>query len=133
MTTIPAPTQPSGSALVTASARLLQFTDTHLMRDPAGSIRGARTLPRLQACLAHAQRHFFPVDAMLLTGDVVHDESEAYGAIDLLLGDLGAPVLVIPGNHDVPDEMRRQLGHAPFQVGGQWRTRNGWQLLLLES
>ena len=133
MTTIPAPAQPPGSALPTTSARLVQFTDTHLMRDPAGSIRGARTLPRLQACLAHAQRHFFPVDAMLLTGDVVHDEPEAYGAIDLLFGDLGAPVLVIPGNHDIPDEMRRQLGHAPFQVGGQWRTRNGWQLLLLES
>jgi Icc protein len=133
MTTIPAPAQPPGSALPTTSARLVQFTDTHLMRNPAGSIRGARTLPRLQACLAHAQRHFFPVDAMLLTGDVVHDEAEAYGAIDLLFGDLGAPVLVIPGNHDIPDEMRRQLGHAPFQVGGQWRTRNGWQLLLLES
>jgi hypothetical protein len=103
------------------------------MRDPAGSIRGARTLPRLQACLAHARRHFFPVDAILLTGDIVHDEPEAYGTIDLLFGEPGAPVLVIPGNHDVPDEMRRQLNHAPFQVGGQWRTRNGWQLLLLES
>ncbi len=103
------------------------------MRDPSGSIRGARTLPRLQACLAHARRHFFPVDAILLTGDVVHDEPEAYGTIDLLFGELGAPVLVIPGNHDLPDEMRRQLNHAPFQVGGQWRTRNGWQLLLLES
>ena len=75
------------------SVRLLQFTDTHLMRDPAGSIRGARTLPRLQACLAHARRHFFPVDAVLLTGDIVHDEPAAYGAIDLLFGDLGVPVL----------------------------------------
>ena len=122
------PLQPSHPApLCPAEPRLVQFTDTHLMRDPAGSIRGARTLPRLQACLAHARRHYFPVDAMLLTGDVVHDEPEAYGAIDLLFGDLGAPVLVIPGNHDVPDEMRRQLGHAPFQVGGQWRTRNGWR------
>ena len=133
MTKIPAPAQPPGPARPGTSARLVQFTDTHLMRDPAGSIRGARTLPRLQACLAHARQHYFPVDAILLTGDVVHDEPEAYGAIDLLFGDLGAPVLVIPGNHDIPDEMRRQLGHAPFQVGGQWRTHNGWQLLLLES
>jgi Icc protein len=133
MTKIPAQAQPPGSARPATSARLVQFTDTHLMRDPAGSIRGARTMPRLQACLAHARQHYFPVDAILLTGDVVHDEPEAYGAIDLLFGDLGAPVLVIPGNHDIPDEMRRQLGHAPFQVGGQWRTRNGWQLLLLES
>ncbi len=131
MTSASAPT--SGSAPAPASTRLIQFTDTHLMRDPAGSIRGARTLPRLQACIAHARRHFFPVDAILLTGDVVHDEPEGYGTIDLLFAGLGAPVLVIPGNHDVPDEMRRWLNHAPFQVGGHWRTHNGWQLLLLES
>ena len=133
MTTIPSSAQPPGSASRTGSTRLVQFTNTHLMRDPSGSIRGARTLPRLQACLAHARRHHFPVDAILLTGDIVHDEPEAYGTIDLLFGDVGEPVLVIPGNHDLPDEMRRWLNHAPFQVGGQWRTHNGWQLLLLES
>ena len=94
ITPIPAPAQPPGSAPSTPSVRLIQFTDTHLMRDPAGSIRGARTMPRLQACLAHARQHYFPVDAILLTGDVVHDEAEAYGAIDLLFRDLGAPVLV---------------------------------------
>jgi Icc protein len=115
------------------SVRLVQFTDTHLMQDPDASLRGARTLPRLQACLAHAQRHFFPVDAVLLTGDIVQDEPAAYGTIDLLFGGLGVPVLAIPGNHDVPGEMRRQLGHAPFQVGGQWITRSGWLVLLLES
>lgn len=116
-----------------ASVRLLQFSDTHLMRDLDGSIRGARTWPRLEACVAHARRHFHPVDAVLLTGDVVHDEPEAYGYIDLLFGGSPVPVLVIPGNHDVPDEMRRRLGHAPFQVGGEWLSANGWQVLLLES
>ena len=115
------------------SVRILQFTDTHLLQDPAGSLRGARTLPRLQACLAHARRHFFPADAVVLTGDIVHDEPAAYGAVDLLFGELVMPVLLIPGNHDIPGEMRRQLGHAPFQVGGQWRTANGWQVLLLET
>ena len=117
----------------TGSVRLVQFTDTHLTQDPDAKLRGACTLPRLQACLAHAQRHFFPVDAVLLTGDIVHDEPAAYGTVDLLFGGLDVPILTIPGNHDVPDEMRRQLGHAPFQVGGEWVTRNGWQVLLLES
>jgi 3',5'-cyclic-AMP phosphodiesterase len=123
----------SNAASAPTSARLVQFTDTHLLQDPAGSIRGARTLPRLQACIDHAHRHFFPTDAILLTGDVVHDEPEAYDFIDLLFRDFGVPVLVIPGNHDLPDEMRRRLSHPPFQVGGEWHTRNGWQLLLLES
>jgi Icc protein len=115
------------------TARLVQFTDTHLLVDPDASMRGARTLPRLQACLAHARRHYFPVDAIAVTGDIVHDEPAAYGLVDLVFGALDAPVLLIPGNHDQPDEMRRRLAHAPFQVGGEFRTANGWQVLLLES
>jgi Icc protein len=129
----PIDTRPRGTASASASVRLVQFTDTHLLQDPAGAIRGACSLPRLQACVAHAQRNFFPVDAILLTGDIVHDEPAAYGFIDLLFGDLGVPVLLIPGNHDVPQEMHRRFRQPPFQVGGEWQTRNGWQLLLLES
>jgi 3',5'-cyclic-AMP phosphodiesterase len=115
------------------SARLVQFTDTHLLVDPDGSLRGARALPRLLACLEHARRHFFPVDAVALTGDIVHDEPGAYGAVDLVFASLEVPVLLIPGNHDVPDAMRATLAHAPFQIGGEFRTANGWQVLLLES
>ena len=129
----PIGTRPRGTAPAAESVRLVQFTDTHLLQDPAGSIRGARTLPRLQACVAHAQRNFFPVDAILLTGDIVHDEPAAYGFVDLLFGVFDVPVLLIPGNHDVPEEMHRRFTHPPFQVGGEWQTRNGWQLLLLES
>jgi len=115
------------------SVRLVQFTDTHLLDDPDGILRGARTLPRLQACIAHAQRHFFPADVVAVTGDIVHDDPRAYGAVELLFGTLGVPVLLIPGNHDLPDEMHRRFAHAPFQVGGEYRTNNGWQVLLLES
>lgn len=132
-TMTPAPAQLLDPPPGTGSVRAVQFTDTHLMLDPGALLRGARTLPRLQACLVHAQRHFFPVDAVLLTGDIVHDEPAAYGTVDLLFGGLGVPILAIPGNHDVPHEMRRQLGHLPFQIGGQWVTGNGWQVLLLES
>jgi len=115
------------------SARLVQFTDTHLLPDPAGVLRGAATLPRLEACLAHARSHFFPADAIAITGDIVHDQPAAYGLIERVFGPLGQPVLLIPGNHDVPAELRRRLGGAPFQVGGEFRTANGWQVLLLES
>ena len=115
------------------TVRLVQFTDTHLLLDPDATLRGARTLPRLQACLAHARRHFFPADAVLVTGDIVHDDPAAYGVVDLVFGELDVPVLLIPGNHDVPDEMRRRLAHRPFQLGGEFHTANGWQVLLLES
>jgi Icc protein len=115
------------------SVRLVQFTDTHVLVDPEASLRGARPQPRLQACIEHARRHFFPADAVVVTGDIVHDEPAAYGVVDLMLGDLGVPVFLIPGNHDVPDELRRRLGHPPFQVGGEIVTTNGWQVVLLES
>jgi 3',5'-cyclic-AMP phosphodiesterase len=115
------------------SVRLVQFTDTHVRVDPAASLRGAKPQPRLRACIEHARRLFFPADAIVVTGDIVHDEPAAYGVIDLMLGNLGVPVFLIPGNHDVPDELRRRLGHAPFQVGGEVVAGNDWHVVLLES
>ena len=114
------------------SVRLVQFTDTHLRADPQGTIRGAATLPRLQACLAHAKRHFFPADMIALTGDLVHDEPAAYGALEALFAPLDTPVLLVPGNHDRPDEMRRRFARAPFRVGGTHRA-GPWAIVLLES
>ena len=43
--------------------RLLQFTDTHLLADPAATVRGVRTQASLAACLAHARRRLGPVVA----------------------------------------------------------------------
>ena len=112
--------------------RLLQFTDTHLLVDPQGTVRGTRTLQSLQACLEHASRRHLPADLIAVTGDLVQDEPEAYGVFDLLFPDLGAPVLLIPGNHDEPAELRRRLSHAPFQVGGT-RVIGNWAIVLLDT
>ena len=112
--------------------RLLQFTDTHLMADPAASLRGVRTLPSLEACLALARRRHLPADAIAVTGDLVQDDPEAYGSLELLFDDLGAPVLLIPGNHDLPDEMGRRLSHPPFQLGGV-RILGGWAVVMLDT
>ena len=112
--------------------RLLQFTDTHLTADPAVSLRGVRTLPSLEACLAHARRRHLPADAILVTGDLVQDDPRAYGSLELLLDGLGAPVLLIPGNHDVPGELERRLAHAPFQVCGT-KVIGDWALVMLDT
>jgi len=112
--------------------RLLQFTDTHLTADPGGSIRGVRTLASLEACLAHARRRHLPADVVAVTGDVVQDDPRAYGALELLFDGLGAPVLVIPGNHDRPDELARRLSHPPFQVGGTG-VFGPWAIVMLDT
>lgn len=112
--------------------RLLQFTDTHLMADPQGQVRGVRTLGSLEACLQHARRRHLPADLVAVTGDLVQDDPRAYGALELLLDGLGTPVLLVPGNHDVPEELRRRLSHPPFQVGGTC-SAGAWTLALLDT
>lgn len=112
--------------------RLLQFTDTHLMADPAASLRGVRTQASLEACLAHARRRHFPVDVIAVTGDLVQDDPLGYGTLELLFDRLGAPVLLIPGNHDVPSELERRFAHEPFQVGGT-RVLGHWALVMLTT
>jgi Icc protein len=112
--------------------RLLQFTDTHLMADPLASLRGVRTLASLEACLAHARRRHLPADLIAITGDVVQDEPAAYGTVELLFDGLGAPVLLAPGNHDDPSELRRRLSRPPFEVGGA-RLAGAWLIVTLET
>lgn len=112
--------------------RLLQFTDTHLFADPRGHIRGVASLPGLSACIGHAQRYNLPADVVAVTGDLVSDDPAAYERLGERVRRLDAPVLLIPGNHDLPDELRAQLGSAPFQVGGSRRIA-GWTLVMLET
>ena len=112
--------------------RLLQFTDTHLLADPEATVRGVRTQASLEACLAHARRRHLPADLITVTGDLVQDDPGAYGTLELLFDNLGAPVLLIPGNHDLPDEMTRRFAHEPFQVGGV-RVLGRWAVVMLAT
>jgi Icc protein len=112
------------------TVRLLQFSDTHLFADPAGEIRGVRSLASLRACLDHARRRHLPADVIAMTGDLVHDDARAYDALELALDGFRVPVLLIPGNHDQPDELRRRFSSEPFQVGGTLRA-GAWTIIML--
>jgi Icc protein len=112
--------------------RLIQFSDTHLLARPGDELHGVRTSETLRGCLERAVQWHFPVDALLLSGDLVQDEPKGYVAIRSLFGALGAPVLVLPGNHDVPDRLRQVLADAPFQVGGSFQLGD-WLVVLLSS
>lgn len=116
----------------TPAVRLLHFTDTHLFGDPEARLRGVATTTSLRACVEHARREALPADAILVSGDVVHDDPGGYGALELVLAPLATPTLVVAGNHDLPAEMHRRLDRAPFQTGGVFTTGN-WRVLLLES
>jgi Icc protein len=112
--------------------RLIQFTDSHLYGSETETLRGIATLPSLRAALAQAQAGAWPPDAILVTGDIVQDDPAGYAHFRRLFGSLGRPVWCIPGNHDEPAAMRRELSRDPFVVGGFVDTGQ-WRVVLLDS
>ena len=112
--------------------RLTQFTDPHLYGGEQEALRGVATLPALQAALAHARTREWPPDALLVTGDIVQDDPLGYAHFRRLFFGLGPPVLCLPGNHDEPRAMRRELHGAPFVLGGHVDLGR-WRIVLLDS
>ncbi|HEV7136272.1 MAG TPA: 3',5'-cyclic-AMP phosphodiesterase [Steroidobacteraceae bacterium] len=112
--------------------RLTHITDPHLYGGEGELLRGIATLPSLEATLASAQRRDWPPDALLATGDLVQDDAAGYPHFRRLLGALGVPVLCVPGNHDEPEAMRRELDRPPFVIGGAVDL-GLWRIVLLDS
>lgn len=112
--------------------RLLQFTDLHVCGDPEGRVRGVTTLATFQACLQHARSHHWPVDAVMLTGDLVQDDSRGYLHIAAAFQRQRIPVHCLPGNHDLPQEMEALLSRRPFSLLPVTRHA-GWTLVQLDT
>lgn len=125
--------EPVGDDKTMSILRLIQFTDPHLYGSETETLRGIATLPALKAALADAQQSSaWPPDVVLVTGDLVQDDPGGYAHIRRVFGSLGLPVLCIPGNHDDPAAMRRELRSEPFTVGGV-HDFDDWRIVLLDS
>jgi Icc protein len=113
--------------------RILQLSDTHLFADPdqlQGGVnvrdRLTRTLAAMQPWAAHAQ-------ALLHTGDLVHDESPAgYDDLAGQLTALGLPGRVIPGNHDDPRAMARAFA-GPLITTERRLVVGDWTVIMLNT
>lgn len=119
----------------TANARevnLVQITDTHLFGDPDARLRGVASLPALRAVLDLARADIAAADAVLVTGDLVQDDPAGYAAFRECFRDLGRPVLVIAGNHDLKAPMRAALADEPFLIDGHFDVA-GWRIVMLDS
>jgi len=113
---------------------LLQISDTHLHATVDSRMRGVNTFDTFRAVLhaAHTSERW-PVDAILVSGDVVQDESRAgYERFREEMATLDVPVFSLPGNHDDPKLMDEILSTAPFQFCGTARLGR-WSLVLLNS
>lgn len=123
---------PSSGSPAPPPLRLLQFTDLHLAPEPGDTVRGVATQRSFLRCLDHARRHHYPVDALLLTGDLVQDDGDTYEVLAGMLAEETVPVHCLPGNHDVTSRMGGPLARAPFDLSPVARY-GPWTLLLLDS
>ena len=112
--------------------QILQITDPHLYGSATGRLLGVETDSSLHAVLDDAFTRVPDYAAVLVTGDLVQDDASGYLRFRSIFGNLKKPVLCIPGNHDEPDAMRRELNGAPFQICGTHEAE-GWQFIMLDS
>jgi Icc protein len=112
--------------------QILQITDPHLYGSATGRLRGVETDSSLHAVLEDALARVAEFSAVLVTGDLVQDDSSGYLRFRSIFGNFKKPVLCIPGNHDEPEAMRRELAGAPFQICGSHEA-DGWQFIMLDS
>ncbi len=111
--------------------RIIQVSDCHVSSDPRADYRG-QSADRNLADLLPAMRAWQP-DLVLLTGDISEDGSAAsYGRVTTLLGALEAPLLALPGNHDLPSVMGQFFPQGPWD-GLYQQVMKNWQLVLLDS
>jgi 3',5'-cyclic-AMP phosphodiesterase len=111
---------------------ILQITDPHLYGSASGRLRGVETDSSLRVALADAIARVPDYEAMLVTGDLVQDDRSGYLRFRSFFGGIKKPVLCIPGNHDEPEAMRKELAGAPFEICGT-HTIGDWVFVMLDS
>jgi 3',5'-cyclic-AMP phosphodiesterase len=100
---------------VTKPFLLVQLSDPHVGATWAGD---RDPVAGLRAAVESVRRLSDAPDAVLMSGDLAeHGADGEYEIVRELLSQLGAPVYVLPGNHDDRDTLRRQFD-VPGQTGG---------------
>lgn len=117
------------TAVTNTSFKLVQITDSHLQLSPQKSYRGVDVEERLLSVLQHVQRNHDDIDALVLSGDLVHHgHQDGYRRLADYMRRFDCPWYWIPGNHDCLSTMNivRQNPSSGFSIPG-------WRVLLLDS
>lgn len=124
---------PDASVPASPPLRLLQLTDLHLFAEPEGQLLGVATRSSFESVLAFALKSRPPAQALVLTGDLVHDESFAgYASLRQTLDAVGLPYYCLAGNHDRPEPMSAALGDTAIEPP-ECRRLQRWNLIFLDS
>jgi Icc protein len=105
---------------------VLHLTDTHLFADDGRTLHGVDTGASLRAIVGQIVARGPAPDAVIVSGDISHDESRGgYRRLRDILAAFEVPCVCLPGNHDDLELMREELGAdlsvlSAIEVG-QWR------------
>jgi Icc protein len=113
---------------------LAQISDSHLFADPNGMHHQTNVYQNLLKVLLAIKAQPM-IDAMVFTGDLTQDHSEASYQLFVQAFDtckITMPVYYLAGNHDDVTLLNRYLSQAPF-CQDKVIESDDWQVLLLES
>ena len=110
---------------------VVQLSDPHFYADKAGGLYGLNSRDAFNDVVAGVIKN--PVDLSLLTGDLVHDETEAgYALLKESLSMLECPVYCLPGNHDNAEFMAKAFNQTAFSCAKIIEQGN-WLVVMLSS
>ncbi|MGV3001156.1 3',5'-cyclic-AMP phosphodiesterase [Vibrio sp.] len=113
---------------------LVQITDTHLFADDKGELLGVNTLSSFSAVVADIEKQALDYDALIMTGDVSQDHTDAsYANFEQGIAPLSKPCYWLPGNHDYQPSMRSVYPSTQIQQDTHLLVGKYWQVILLDS
>lgn len=116
------------------SIRLLQITDTHLFEATDGSLLSVNTGESFKAVVQAIIDRKCQFDALLATGDISQDHSEAsYHCFEQGIVPLLKPCFWLPGNHDYKPNMSSVIPSQQIQQIDHVLLGDHWQMILLDS
>ncbi|WP_162047108.1 3',5'-cyclic-AMP phosphodiesterase [Vibrio taketomensis] len=124
----------TSNTTVKETIKLLQITDTHLFDAEDGSLLGVCTKESFNAVVAAAKQEGFAFDAILATGDISQDHTEAsYQRFAEGIACLEQPCYWLPGNHDFKPSMHSVLPSTQIKQVEHALLGEHWQMILLDS
>lgn len=109
------------------------LTDTHLFAAAEGELLGVVTDRALRTVVADVRGQLPAPDLVLVTGDLVHDETLAgYQRLRTILSVFSAPVYTLPGNHDDRSLLATVFKGSPAGSGIA-EVHGSWQVVRLDS
>lgn len=112
---------------------ILQITDTHLFKNESDELLGCQTAKSFYKVIEMIKKESFPIDCILLTGDLSQDNSpESYYFLAERLSIFHCPIYWLAGNHDEFICMENALSRTQLLPEKEIHFKE-WSIILLNS